>query len=79
MHTLSLHRAKHAGIELDDRKLGMRCPKMCGSPESYPIPKHEEEQGQADHDHSRAELQYARLKRSGHMHQAAEHPAYRGT
>ena len=78
-HAVFLHRAQHAGIELDDYKLRVRCPKMCGGPKPYPIPKHEEEQGQADHDHSRDESQHARLKCSGHVCQAAEGLAYRGT
>ena len=43
VHPVSLHRANHASIELDDRKLLVRCRKMCGGPEPYPIPKHEEE------------------------------------
>ena len=38
-----------------------------------------EEQGQADHDHSRDESQHARLECSGHARQAAEGLAYRGT
>ncbi len=78
-HAVSLHRAKHTGIELDDRKLWVRCRKMCGGPEPYPIPKHEEEQGQADHHHSRDESQHARLERSGHACQPTEDLAYRGT
>ena len=51
---------------------------MGSRPESYSIPKHEEEQGQADHHHSCREFQHAGLKRSGHMRQAAEGLVYRG-
>ena len=76
---MSLHRAKHAGIELDYRNLRVRCRKMCGGPEPYPIPKHEKEHGQADHDHSRDESQHARMKRSSHVRQATENLANRGT
>ena len=78
-HAVSLHRAKHAGIELHDCMLRVRCRKMRGGPKSYPVPKHEEEQGQTYHDHSRDESQHARMKRSCHAHQAAEGLTYRGT
>ena len=78
VHAVSLHRAKHAGIELDDYKLRVRCPKMCGDPEPYPIPKHEEEQGQADHDHSRDESQHAWLERLGHARQPTDDLTDRG-
>ena len=41
------HRADHTGIELDNRKLLVRCRKMKmdGGPEPYPIPKHEKKYG----------------------------------
>ena len=69
---MSFHRAKHAGIELDDRKLRVRCRKMCACPEPYPIPKHKKEQSQADHYHSRDEFQHTKLECSGHLRQPAE-------
>lgn len=57
---MSLHDTEHAAIELDYRKLRVRFgKKMCDGPEPYPIAKHEEGQGQADHNRSRDESKQA--------------------
>jgi hypothetical protein len=52
---------------------------MGGRPEPYSIPKHEEQQSKADHNHSCHESQHTGLKRSDHVRQAAEYLAYRDT